>query len=142
MKLVVLALATIASLAVTGCRGSDKQQAAQVSEAMDRFRKAPNAAKPDLVAPLRAVPCRAPDVCRARDACLVSAEATARALVLKNEVERAIADLDAGKLAKESAEAQALGTKLGESSRLLDEGFAGLASCDDQVMALRRTYQF
>ena len=131
-----------AALLLASCTSGARQEAAQVAEAMDRFRKADNAAKPATVGTLRAVKCSAADVCRARDACLASAEATAKSLRLKSEVEQALVALDAGTLAKESGEAQGLALKLDESATLLDEGFAALPSCDDQIMALKRKYAF
>jgi len=129
-------------LAIQGCTAGSRQEAAQVAEAMDRFRKADNASKPAMVGTLRAVKCSAPDVCQVRDACLASAEATAKSLRLKSEIELAIAAIDAGTLAKDSPQAQGLALKLDETSTLLDEGFAALPACDDQILALKRKYAF
>jgi hypothetical protein len=127
--------------AAAACTAAGKQEAAQVVEAMDRFRKADNAAKPAMVATLRAVKCSAQDVCKTRDACLASAEATSKALKLKSEVEQGLNAVEKGTLPKESPEAKALGTKLDDAESLLKEGFAALPACDDQIMALKRTYQ-
>lgn len=113
-----------------------------MAEAMARFRKADNVAKPAMVDALRSVRCTAADVCRARDACLASAEATARSLRLKNEVEQGLSAVEKGVVAKDSAEARALGPKLDEAESLLREGFAALPNCDDQVMGLKRKYAF
>ncbi len=132
----------VAALVTPACTSGARQEAAQVAEAMDRFRKADNASKPAMVGTLRAVKCSATDVCQARDACLASAEATARSLRLKSEIEQAIAAIDAGTLAKDSPQAQGLALKLDETSTLLDEGFAALPACDDQIMALKRKYAF
>lgn len=132
----------VAALLGPSCTSGARQEAAQVAEAMDRFRKADNASKPAMVGTLRAVKCSATDVCQARDACLASAEATAKSLRLKSEVEQAIAAIDAGTLAKDSPQAQGLALKLDETSTLLDEGFAALPACDDQIMALKRKYAF
>ena len=129
-------------LAIPACTAGSRQEAAQVAEAMDRFRKADNASKPAKVGTRRAVKCSAPDVCQARDACLASAEATAKSLRLKSEIELAIAAIDAGTLAKDSPQAQGLALKLDETSTLLDEGFAALPACDDQILALKRKYAF
>ena len=141
MKNVLLGIAVLLS-AEAACTSGARQEAAQVAEAMDRFRKADNATKPAMVGTLRAVKCSATDVCQARDACLASAEATAKSLSLKSEVEQAIVALDAGTLSKESAEAQGLALKLEETSTLLDEGYKALPACDDQIMALKRKYAF
>ena len=130
-----------AVVALSGCSAGAKQEAAQVVEAMDRFRKADNPAKPDTVATLRAVKCSATDVCRARDACLASAEATAKALRLKSEVEQGLGAIEKDAMARDSADAKALPAKLDEAENLLKEGFAALPACDDQVMALKRKYQ-
>ena len=124
------------------CTSGGRQEAAQVAEAMDRFRKADNASKPAHVGALRAVKCSAVDVCKARDACLASAEATSKSLVLKSEVEQALAAIEAGKLSKESPEARGLALKLDDSTTFLDEGFAALPACDEQVLALKRKYAF
>jgi hypothetical protein len=130
------------ALVLPSCTSGGRQEAAQVAEAMDRFRKADNAIKPSTVATLRAVKCSATDVCKARDACLASAEATSKSLLLKNEVEQGLSAVEKGTMAKDSPEARALGTKLDEAEALLKEGFAALPSCDDQIMALKRKYAF
>lgn len=123
------------------CTSGARQEAAQVVEAVDRFRKADNAAKPSTVETLRAVKCSAADVCRARDACLASAEATSKALRLKSEVEQGLSAVEKGTLPRESPEARALPAKLDEAETLLKEGFQALPQCDDQVMSLKRKYQ-
>jgi hypothetical protein len=109
---------------------------------MDRFRKADNAAKPARVDSLRDVKCSATDVCAAREACLGSAEATAKALRLKSEVEIGLSAIEKGTLAKESPEARGLTRKLDEAEELLKQGFAALQPCDAQILALRRKYAF
>jgi len=140
---IALALVVGMSLAssLAACTSGARQEAAQVAEAMDRFRKADNAAKPATVETLRAVKCSAADVCKARDACLASAEATSKALRLKSEVEQGLSAVEKGTLAKESPEARALGQKLDDAESLLKEGFAALPACDDQIMDLKRKYQ-
>ena len=141
MKNVVLGMLVVLSPAAA-CTSGARQEAAQVAEAMDRFRKADNATKPSKVGTLRAVKCSVTDVCQARDACLASAEATAKSLSLKSEVEQALVKIDAGTLSKESPEAKGLALKLDETSTLLDEGYKALPACDDQIMALKRKYAF
>ena len=123
------------------CHTGEKQEAAQVVEAMDRFRKADNPAKPSTVESLRAVKCTVADVCKTRDACLASAEATSKALRLKSEVEQGLSAIEKGTLPSDSAEAKALPAKLDEAESLLKEGFAALPPCDDRIMALKRAYQ-
>jgi hypothetical protein len=131
----------LVSLALVACTTGSRQEAAQVVEGMDRFRKADNAAKPSTVESLRAVKCSAADVCQARDACLASAEATAKALRLKSEVEQGLAAVERDAMPNDSLDAKALPAKLDEAESLLKEGFAALPACDDQVMALKRKYQ-
>ena len=141
MKKFVARLLLVAPL-LPHCTSGGRQEAAQVAEAMDRFRKADNAAKPSTVGTLRAVKCSQPDVCKARDACLASAEATSKALVLKSEVEQSLSAIEKGTLPKDSAEARGLSLKLDEADNLNREGFAALPACDDQVLALKRKYAF
>jgi hypothetical protein len=138
-----LGLASVLLLACmqTACNAGDRQEAAQVVEAVDRFRKADNAAKPSQVESLRAVKCTSADVCKARDACLASAEATAKALRLKSEVEQGLTAVEKGTLPRDSEAARALPAKLDEAEALLKEGFAALQPCDDQIMALKRKHQ-
>jgi hypothetical protein len=123
------------------CNSGARQEAAQVVEAVDRFRKADNAAKPATVESLRSVKCTAADVCKARDACLASAEATAKALRLKSEVEQGLTAVETDAMPSDSPAARALPAKLDEAESLLKEGFTALPACDDQVMALKRKYQ-
>lgn len=137
----IFACATVMLGVLPACSTGGKQEAAQVVEAMDRFRKADNASKPSTVESLRGVKCSAADVCRARDACLASAEATSKALRLKSDVEQGLGAIEKGMLPRESAEAKALPAKLDEAESLLKEGFAALPACDDQLMALKRKYQ-
>ena len=94
-----------------------------------------------MVETLRAVKCSAVDVCQARDACLASAEATAKALRLKSEVEQGLLAIEKDAMPHDAPEARALPLKLDEAESLLKEGFAALPACDDQVMALKRKYQ-
>ena len=136
----VVVLVALASMQ-TACSTGARQEAAQVVEAVDRFRKADNAGKPATVEPLRAVKCTSADVCKARDACLASAEATAKALRIKSEVEQGLSAVEKGTLSRDSEAARALPAKLDEAEALLKEGFAALQPCDDQIMVLKRKYQ-
>lgn len=120
------------------CDSGERREAEQLVAAVDRYRRADNPGKPAAVDALRAVPCSAPDVCRARDACLASADATARALRLKSEVEQGLAAIERDAMPKDTPEAQALPAKLDEAEALLKEGFERLGPCDEQLMALKR----
>lgn len=127
--------------ALPACDSSEKREAEQVVFAVERFRKADNAGKPAAVESLRAVKCAAEEVCRARDACLASAEATARALKLKSEVEQGLNAIEKDAMPKDSDEARQLPFKLDEAENLLKEGFDRLGPCDDQLMALKRKHR-
>jgi hypothetical protein len=130
-----------ASALVPGCESGARQEAAQVVEAVDRFRKAENPAKPAAVEALRAVKCSAADVCKARDACLASAEATAKAMRLKSEVEQGLSAVEKDATPRDSDEARALPAKLDEAESLLKEGFSLLPACDDEIMGLKRRHR-
>jgi hypothetical protein len=80
-------------------------------------------------------------VCRARDACLASAEATARALKLKSEVEQGLNAIEKDAMPKDSDDARQLPFKLDEAENLLKEGFDRLGPCDDQLMALKKKHR-
>lgn len=134
-------VAVVVACLALGCDSTAKREAEQLVFAVEFFRKADNPSKPAAVESLRAVKCTATDVCRARDTCLASAEATARALKLKSEVEQGLTAIEKGTLAKDSEEARLLPFKLDEAENLLKEGFDRLGPCDDQMMALKRKHQ-
>ncbi len=129
-------------LAGAACDAAAKREAEQLVSAVERFRRAGNAEKPAMVDAIRAVTCTDGEVCRAREDCLASAEATANALRLKSEVEQSLAALEKGQLAKDSPEALALASKLDTAQGLLDQGHTRLAACDDETMALKRKHRF
>jgi hypothetical protein len=128
-------------VALLACENPDRVEAQRVVAAVDRFRQAQNPDKPAMADTLRAVPCSATDVCKARDACLITADTWGRAIRLKSEVEKGLDAIEKGTLAKDSPEAKALPKKLDEAESLLKEGHDGLQPCDDQVMALKRKYR-
>jgi hypothetical protein len=136
-----LAIVLLGTFMYCACDSGARQEARQVVEAVDRFRKADNVGKPAQVESLRAVKCSAEDVCKTRDACLASAEATAKALRLKSEVEQGLSAVEKGSLSRDSDAARALPAKLDEAEALLKEGFAALQPCDDQIMTLKRKHQ-
>ena len=86
------------------------------------------------------VACTDREVCEARDACLATSRPTTKGLLLKHEVESALADLHAGRLSADQAGARALPSKLDEAQRLLDEGHASLSACDAKLTSLRLKY--
>ncbi|MDF2698258.1 MAG: hypothetical protein K0S65_6641 [Labilithrix sp.] len=132
----------VASLVlVPACDSAERRDAETVIAAITRFRTADNASTPAMVEALKATPCTAPDVCKTRDDCIATGESTARALRIKSEVERGLAALESGTLAKDSPEAKALPAKLDEAETLLKQGHDGLAKCDEQVQALKRKHR-
>ncbi len=98
------------------------------------------AGKGPLADAIAAVPCSAPEVCAAKEACVASARPTAEGVALKAQVEAALAELHAGKLTQEEAASRGLAQKLDQASQLLDEGHAKLSACDAKVTALRLEY--
>ncbi|MBS2020475.1 MAG: hypothetical protein JST00_46895 [Deltaproteobacteria bacterium] len=138
LRIVALSLLSMCGFA---CDSAEKREAEQVVFAVERFRRADNPSKPAAVETLRAIKCTAEDVCRARDACLASAEATARALKLKSEVEQGLTAIERDAMPKDSEDARLLPFKLDEAENLLKEGFDRLGPCDDQLMALKRKHK-
>lgn len=134
------ALVFAASLACA-CEGGARQEADSLARALDRFRRADNADKANAIHDLRATRCTADDVCRARKECLAYAEPTVRALVLKADVEKALASLERDAMAASSEEARSLPAKLDDAERLLKEGMDHLEPCDGEVQALRRKHR-
>ncbi|HVH43190.1 MAG TPA: hypothetical protein VM925_12635, partial [Labilithrix sp.] len=120
---------------------ADRRDAATVVAAVGRFRGADNASTPAMVEALKATPCSAPDACNARDECVATGEATAKALRLKAEVEKGLAALEKGTLANDSAEAKALPKKLDDAETLLKQGHEGLPRCDELVQGLKRKHR-
>jgi hypothetical protein len=139
MKTLVTSSLVVLALGAPAC-ASPKNEAASVLNAVDRYRRAENAQKPAQAAALESVQCSDPEVCDVKATCLQSAQATARALVLKAEIEKGVADIEAGRLSKEDPAAQALHGKWEESVRLLEEGHKLMPACDDKVLSLKRKY--
>lgn len=131
----------LAALLLVGCNIEAKQEADSLVRAMERFRKAENKDKPELIGLVKNTKCSAADVCSARAECLAYADATARALVLKRDVELSLLAVESGAVPKDSEEAKALPRKLDEAEKLLKEGFGHLEPCDGALMGLRRTYR-
>ncbi len=134
-------LLVLACLPAAACDSAERRDAATVVAAVGRFRSADHASTPAMVDALKATPCSAPEVCKARDDCAATGEATAKALRLKNEVEKGLAALESGALSKDAPEAKELPKKLDEAETLLKQGHDGLAKCDEQVQALKRKHR-
>lgn len=124
-----------------GCDSAERRDAETVVAAVSRFRTAESASAPAMVEALKATPCNRSDTCKARDECASTGDATARAVRLKNEVERGLAAIERGTLAKDSPEAKELPRKLDDAEVLLKQGFDGLGKCDEAVQALKRRYR-
>lgn len=137
---VVVFIAGVA-LGSLGCDSAERREAQSIVNAITRFRTADNASTPGAVRALKATPCSTPEICRAREVCLASGEATAKALELKADVEKQIARLEKGELAKDSDEAKALATKLDEAETMLKRGHEGLPDCDAEVVSLKRKHR-
>jgi hypothetical protein len=131
--------AVLLSLALVSC-GSSKQEAASLVAAVDRFHKAENVDKPERAKALAQVVCADAEVCEAKRLCDASARATAAGLLLKVEVEKGLAAIEKGTLAKTDDAAKALPDKLDEAGRLLGEGHAQMPACDQKILALRARY--
>lgn len=125
----------------SGCESSERREANSVVTAITRFRHADHASTPAAVEALKATPCSVVEVCQARDTCLAAGESTSKALMLKSEVERALAKIEKGELAPDSVEAKGLATKLDEAETLLKKGHESLPACDEQVQALKRKHR-
>jgi hypothetical protein len=120
-----------------GCSTSARHETVALLAAMDRYQRADNAAKGEHAQALAALPCSDAQVCDAKRACLAAIEPTARALALKDEVSARIGDLQAKRLAPDSAEAQTLPGKLDLATRLLNEGRARMPICERLLADLR-----
>jgi hypothetical protein len=133
-----LAIALVGAVALlAGCESARDREAASLATAVERFRQADNLERPQRVEPVKAVACTAPEVCAAKAACLKGIEPTVKALALKAEVERGLADLKSGTLAPDSPEAAAMPKKLDEAEALLKEGKAAMDRCDQALGDLR-----
>ena len=127
------------ALALAACSHA-KEESRGVTAAVERWRAAVDADKEAAADALAAAPCTDAEVCEAKRACLEVATPTVKSLALKTEVERTLAEIRAGRIARESPEAQALPGKLDEASRLLSEAASRIEPCDTRATALERKY--
>jgi hypothetical protein len=132
-------LLVVLLFALAACGGT-KREASAVVGAIDRYRDADNDHRPEKADLLDAVPCSDAEVCAAKTACMKAADPTAKGLRLKREVEKGLADVQAGKLSPQDPAAQAMPGKLDDSQRLMDEGQKALDQCDQLATALRIKY--
>jgi len=127
------------ALVLAGC-ASHKQEAASLVAAVDRFHKAENVDKAERQRAIAEVVCVDADVCEAKHLCATATASTAQGLLLKAEVEKGLAALEQGTLAKTDEGAKALPSKLDEAGRLLGEGHVLMPVCDQKILALRGKY--
>ena len=123
-------------LLLLGCDSAARRETTQLSNAVDRFRRAENNAKPGLVAGIRDSVCTDADVCAARATCLASAESTSKGLTTSNEAKQAIAAMKT----YDEVAAKVLEQRLDEAKKDLDEGMTKLRECDDQLMSLKQKH--
>ena len=131
--------ALLVLLAAAACDGA-KREASAVVGAIDRYRDAENAQKPERADALDQVPCTDAEVCAAKNACTKAADATAKGLRLQREVAKGLDALKAEKHTPDSPAGADLATKLQQSTDLLADGDAAMPECDRQVTALRIKY--
>ncbi|HEX4629119.1 MAG TPA: hypothetical protein VH137_10040 [Gemmatimonadales bacterium] len=108
-----------------------------MGEAVDRYRHATPATGAALGSSVGAIACTDAQVCDAKRVCVAAIDATERAVVLKEEVSARLGDMEAARLAPDSAEAQSLPGKLDEATRLLREGHANMEDCDRRLTDLQ-----
>jgi hypothetical protein len=132
--------AVFLAVSLAGCAGAAKREAAALTEAVDRYRHANSASNASQVAGVSAVSCTDAQVCDAKRACVEAIDPTVRALALKDEVRRRLADIEAARLAPDSPEAQDLPAKLDHATHLLRDGHAKMDDCDKRLMDLQVKY--
>jgi hypothetical protein len=135
-----MALLVLSVAAVAACTSAGKREAASLNAAVEMWRRADDASKGAPSGAVAAVACTDERVCAAKRACVEAIEPTTRALALKDEVTRRLADLEQKRLAPDSPEAQALPGKLDEAERLLKDGRAKMTACDGKLAELRLTF--
>ena len=118
-------------LLVAGCHSKDEARA--LVSAVDAYREAPNDDKPAKADAISRVGCTDDEVCKAKDVCKKSADATAKGLRLQAEIQAAVKD--GGKM-----EADALQKKFEEANSDLAEGYGMLEDCRSKTEALREKY--
>jgi hypothetical protein len=119
------------------CTGSAKREAATLVAEFDRYRRADNASKAAEAQRIANVSCSDAQVCGAKHACLAAIDPTVRALAIKDEVARRLADIEHKRISPESSDAQALPGKLDEAERLLNEARAKMPDCEKDLAELQ-----
>ena len=124
-------------LALAACTSAAEREASTLVAAVDRYRRAAGPAKEADGQAVVALACTDSRVCAAKQACVAAIGPTTRALALKEEVARSVADLEQKRVAPGSTEAQALPGKLDEAEQLLIEGRTRMAECDAKLAELQ-----
>jgi cell pole-organizing protein PopZ len=135
--LTLLLALSCSSLALAGCTGAGKREAATLADAVDRFRRANDASKAAQAQAVAAVACTDPKVCDAKQVCVAAIEPTARAFALKDEVTRRLEDIEQKRVAPDAPEAQHLPDQLDEAQKLLEQGRAKMGDCEKKLADLR-----
>jgi hypothetical protein len=134
------AIGFVVGLSQITCDGGVKHEASTLLFAVDRYRRADNASKTAEAHRVADVVCTHASVCAAKRACIASIDPTARALTMKEEVARRLADVELKRIAVDSPEAQALPRMLDEAERLLNEGRARMPDCEKRLTDLQVEY--
>jgi hypothetical protein len=121
-------------VSVVGCTSVARTETQQLVTAVDRFRKAENAAKPSHVDAIKQSPCTDAEVCAARATCVESAEATAKGLSLTSQAATLMKTVTKG---DDTAPIERM---LDDAKKSNEIGMKKLGECDDQLMALKRKY--
>jgi hypothetical protein len=141
VRAIAIAGATLGGLgllALLACTNAARRETSSLAAAVDRYRHASATEdKESLASAVSSVGCTDARVCDAKQACVAAIDPTTRALALKDEVTRRLADIEQKRLASDSPEAQALPAKLDEAERLLREGRTHMAACDAKLATLQ-----
>lgn len=119
----------------------EKQEAGALLHAIDQYRAAPDELKVERVADISAVKCTTPEICDTKAECLKMADPTARALAIKVQAQKTLAQIQNGQEQPNDPNVKGLPDQLDEASRLLDEGHAELQPCEEKVTGLRIKYR-
>jgi hypothetical protein len=126
----------VAALGSGACAGGAKREASSLAAAVERYRRAESSAKGVQAQTVAGLACSDSRVCEAKRACVAAIDPTARALALKDEVARRVADIQDKRLSPDSPEARSLPGKLDEAETLLREGRAHMPECERKLADL------
>ena len=124
-------LCVFIALAAAGCHAKD--EARTLVGAVDAYRAASNDDKPKKAAAIDAVACTDEEVCKAKDACRKSADATAKGLELQAEIQEALKDGG-------NADPDVMQKKFDEANSDLAEGYGELEDCRAKCERLRERF--